>query len=924
MAAPSSRLETKLPAVRLQPLQPRAIESSEGADDDAVIVELPPSNKFAFTWPSGLPMSPTLSNLDQSSLPAPEVDTVDPVPGLPPTPTHKRTPSDETEDATTACATPLGRDIAENSLSLPRISRALSTPTPAQLLQLRNPRRAISDNEWNPKPLDPTPDFDKFHDLSLELADSVQAVVQTLLQFCPPHVLDTAKEQFSGCSISVPTPSVSAILTSMKNLNYMSAHMCTFGFPRSISSPEVTPRVLPDPVMSHFDIGEMLQAVGDSLGGLAAQAGIDLVLFHQDVGMKHVAVKGDESCLSYLLSYVRCYRGCRINLTDVSVQIVRQVIGTAGNGDYVEIGLFIESVAEETSQGTEGVDGPDSTTSPPSRLRCTFYIAHRFSCTEVSYRPASTPPSPTIPEDPGPEPAASSGRPPLILNDAFMLRLLQQVSGKFVTNLKPQGFSQGRGSELTVILDYGRIEDPPPDPDIAPCANIELSQEPTLQELATFSETLRGKKVTLCASSRGSFAHHLSSYLTAWGLDVSHYALDSFQPRGPQDADNDAAFFQPPTGPSTPQTSFVLIDDNIEVLKESLQSIKQDANSQNQPSPKPRPPLIHRPKSTPQLLRGLPSLSRLAQNTTVVHFTSLANYKRVKDLVQSFVLLPHKQLPEVLVIPKPAGPRRVLTALYIGLKKPIVDPFFSPIATSPATPASRNSSFYFPHDQQKGRQGQRPSVSGRRTDSDKSMKSQGDREHVGVPPSPLSISDSIEYFSESRIKLGVSPSSGLVLQSPDGQPAGIFFLPKSGGLGTTPSKSTTQTPSMERDRGQFVMPSRRPPEDVGGHGHDTPRRSPRTQLTPNLIEPPNPLDRQPSGDNSQGVRPVKKVDVQVEGAQKGSTPPISPVVRGSGANNRRTSNSRRSTGGDAKASLSKGSQDPKIVPPISVLIVDGM
>jgi len=56
--------------------------------------------------------------------------------------------------------------------------------------------------------------------------------------------------------------------------------------------------------MSHFDIGEMLQAVGDSLGGLAAQAGIDLVLFHQDVGMKHVAVKGDESCLSYLLSYV--------------------------------------------------------------------------------------------------------------------------------------------------------------------------------------------------------------------------------------------------------------------------------------------------------------------------------------------------------------------------------------------------------------------------------------------------------------------------------------------------------------------------------------------------------------------------------------------------------------------------------------------
>lgn len=294
-----------MPAVRLQPLQPGTIESVEGADEDAVIVELPPSTKFAFTWPSNLPMSPTLPNLDQPAFPAPEADTVNPTPDPSPPLTHKKTLSDETEDTPPAYGATLGRDTAENSLSLPKISRAFSTPTPAQLLQFRNPRRSLSDNEWNPKPLDPTPDFEEFHDLSLELADSVQAVVQTLLQCCPPQVLDTAKEQFSGCSISVPTTSMSAILTSMKHLNYVSAHMCTFGFPSSTSRAEVMPRNLPAPIMSHFDIGEMLQAVGDSLSGLAAQAGIDLVLFHQDVGMKHVAVKGDECCLSYLLSYVR-------------------------------------------------------------------------------------------------------------------------------------------------------------------------------------------------------------------------------------------------------------------------------------------------------------------------------------------------------------------------------------------------------------------------------------------------------------------------------------------------------------------------------------------------------------------------------------------------------------------------------------------
>jgi osomolarity two-component system response regulator SSK1 len=818
MAAPSSRLETKLPAVRLHPLQPGTIESVQGADDDAVIVELPPSNKFAFAWPSNLPMSPTLPNLDQSCLPAPELDTVDLdlSPDAPPLSTLNNEPSDETENTTPASNTTSGRDTAENSPPLPKISRAFSTPTPAQLHQLRNPRRAISDDGWNPKPLDPTPDFEQFHDLSLELADSVQAVVQTLLQFCPPQVLDTAKEQFSGCSISVPTPSMSAILTSMKHLNYMSSHMCTFGFPSIASHAEVTPRNPPAPTMSHFDIGEMLQAVGDSLSGLAAQAGIDLVLFHQDVGMKHVAVKGDESCLSYLLSYVRGLVVGVFTLLTERVQIVRQVIGTAGNGDYVEIGLFIESVVGEVNQDAEGTDG-SSPAAPPSRLRCTFYIAHRFACAEANYRPTSTPPSPTIPQDPGPEATASSGRPPLALNNAFLSRLLQQVDGEFITNVKPQAFSQGRGSELTVILDYGRIEDPPADPDFVPCANVELSSEPTLQELFAFSETLRGKKVTLCASSRGSFANHLSSYLTAWGLDVSHYALDPLQPRGPQDAENDAAFFQPSTGPSIPHTSFVLIDDDIEVLKESLQAIKADANAQNQTSPKPRPSLIHRPKSTPQLLRGLPSLSKLVQNTTVVHFTSLANYKRVKDIVQSFVVSSQKQLPEVLVIPKPAGPRRVLTALYTALMKPVVDPFFSPIATSPATP-TRNSSFYFPHDQQKGRQGSRPNAN-RRSDSDKSGKSQGDREHFVVPPSPLSISDSIEYFSETATRLGTSPSSGLVIQSPDGQPAGIFFLPgsKGGGLGFIPSKTTTQTPTMERDRGQFVITPRRPSEDAGGY-----------------------------------------------------------------------------------------------------------
>jgi osomolarity two-component system response regulator SSK1 len=55
-----------------------------------------------------------------------------------------------------------------------------------------------------------------------------------------------------------------------------------------------------------FDIGEMLQSVGDVLSGVAAQAGVDLVLFHGDVGMKHVTVRGDENGISFALSHVSC------------------------------------------------------------------------------------------------------------------------------------------------------------------------------------------------------------------------------------------------------------------------------------------------------------------------------------------------------------------------------------------------------------------------------------------------------------------------------------------------------------------------------------------------------------------------------------------------------------------------------------------
>jgi osomolarity two-component system response regulator SSK1 len=144
----------------------------------------------------------------------------------------------------------------------------------------------------------------------MELADSIQMVVQTMLQISPPQVLDPAKERFSACSLSVPTSSMSALFTTIKNINYLSANMLSFcEQPSLLSGPSNKYAAM----HNEFDIGEMLQCLGDALSGAAAQVGVDLVLYHGNIGMKQVYVSGDESAISFALSHV-----CRSSIVYLS------------------------------------------------------------------------------------------------------------------------------------------------------------------------------------------------------------------------------------------------------------------------------------------------------------------------------------------------------------------------------------------------------------------------------------------------------------------------------------------------------------------------------------------------------------------------------------------------------------------------------
>ncbi|KIJ23374.1 hypothetical protein M422DRAFT_276072 [Sphaerobolus stellatus SS14] len=189
--------------------------------------------------------------------------------------------------------------------STPRLSRAFSMPLPSQTSQWQHPGRSPPSAVIASSTKDEKERVQHFHDLAIELADSVQLAVQTLFQLSPPHMFDPAKEQFSGCSVQIPTPSLAALLTSMRNLNYIAANLRNLGTPSDgTNDHSFIDTRLESLGADEFDIGELLQSIGDSFGGVASEAEVDLVLQHHGDAFKHMGIRGDECGIWYTLSHI--------------------------------------------------------------------------------------------------------------------------------------------------------------------------------------------------------------------------------------------------------------------------------------------------------------------------------------------------------------------------------------------------------------------------------------------------------------------------------------------------------------------------------------------------------------------------------------------------------------------------------------------
>ncbi|KAL5527154.1 hypothetical protein ACEPAG_5945 [Sanghuangporus baumii] len=1001
-----------LPAVRVP-----TVSAAEGEDGDeglgTPIVDLPPSEKFGFAFPDNPIITPVLPG--NAYTPPAEMETSEPeMSEVESQESHNSPPmtgGKDSADHTPTNETPNSNSTSVPSPSPPRLSRAFSMPLPSQLGHLKNPHRTPLVNPARdayfvpPSPLAlAEPPNARLQELSVELADSVEMVIQTLLQVSPPHLLDPAKEQFSACSLSVPSPSISAMLTAMKNLNYMSANMSTLAddirtLP-SLSTEQETssPRIS---VQNDFDIGELLQSVGDSLSGTAAQAGVELVLYHADVGMKHVSVRGDECGISYALSHV-----------------IKQILNSAHSGDTLEVGLAISIEARESVSRTHSSNGESRSLSRASSvpdddgpLRCTFDVGHKFASTDAAY---------TVENNPRITAGSSLFREKPRLDTVLFRRLIQRIGGTVKEDLEPRMFAPGRSCELSVLLEPGSAEILSQPPKLSPeeqalrqpysNMNIQLASEPSLEELLQFAETLKGKKVVLHASAKGSFAHHLTSYLTTWGLDVSHMTMAASEEDASDAASAETAGNMDDTSRRTSpsvimtdspapievnpieeqlrqtsersSTSFVIIDDDVDALRNRLLELRSEPVFNLK---RPKLAAYHRPKSSPQIVRakGLKQLSTVHQNTShpvTIHFTSLQNYRLVKDLIHTILSSPSSSglIPEIIVLPKPAGPRRVLTALRTAVVKPIVDPFFSPIATSPMSPIGQGVNPFSPFatGTPASRKSGRPTTSPRTT-SDRSLRSSKDGVEIvqRLPPSPLRESDSLEYFAEAAERLGTSPSSGLVIQSPDGQPAGIFFHPRGAGprhrtehdLGG----SVVSPPTLVRDAGNLRPPGERRSslhhrgtmqllgDDMSPGERPKPISRPKglsrnfsglTYFGDATVTVPSPGQRRKKADSPRGelsttpqtasfapatpapVAPVNEIlppqpSPGTHTDRKLMSPPTSPAPgRGStgkrGFSRRGTAETTVRSPGASVSRRGKLSVDGNIVPPISVLIVE--
>ncbi|BGP39115.1 Two-component response regulator SSK1p [Rhodotorula kratochvilovae] len=540
------------------------------------------------------------------------------------------------------------------------------------------------------------------------------------------------------------------------------------------------------------------------------------------------------------------------------IWILHHILAGASSGCTIDVRFLATAATPPPSPTPSRASSPEPDARPypptfsPSRPQKWWNVSLEILLTA----PPLPPPPPFIDETAATSMPPSLAAPPF--DTPFAKSLFSLVQLHMVPSL--QGDATSRSWALEALLPAARpktqsITDDPSTLLGRRRASIDttVGQEPSMNDLKRFAETaLKGHRVALHAGETSAFAKHLTTYLAGWGMDVQHIPIEheslssgSTAVSGPDKtrvtvgagSRFDSGFETAATSPAAtaadikpPElgamgegtSSLVIIDDDISTLRRLLVSLRAPPLHVAPGLMGKRPQLAtRRTRSSPhvrqlhQVQQGL-SHAQQASQWVIVHFASLTHYKAIKEIVQDTLATSKSaSIPEVLVVPKPAGPRRIITAIWTALKRPAVDPSLAPIATSPTSPGIQywtprlSPALAKDHDfdfggSDPGSSKSDPTAGGSTLGKPRTPPIYGSTNGNGgsaMPPSPLGRIDDNEdsYFSTVTEELkDASTSEGMIVQSPDGR-SGIFFQPQPRNARNSLDKQRRQN-TAERER----------------------------------------------------------------------------------------------------------------------------
>ncbi|KAF9958335.1 ssk1 response regulator receiver [Mortierella alpina] len=579
-----------------------------------------------------------------------------------------------------------------------------------------------------------------------EVQDAATLAIETLRQMTPSSLFSPSisREQLSPCTLPIPITSILGLFTTMRHLQYISRNMQRLS--RVMFTEYVQGIVEKTSPHYHrgensFDVGEFVQSLGDLVSADASLKGVELVIYHSEYDLNHVPIKGSEEswrhalinliksiidsaktgstvelCLvlftipqpekeknKVMVSFEITYSpnpdspSTEDDLSQLNALLASKLVRAMGGS------LEIEQLEKRSKRFIVSVEVEMSHAQPEEKIGNLKHL-------DEQHRPVHPLETSKL------EDAAS-------LSGAVQDRLqrLESMQTTPPVHESQQFFQQ---HIKTPLVSPSPPPSSPPPRRAGSGSSARISTEPTITDLVRFSRKLSGVRAIVISKEHSAFAVRLVGYLRAWGLNIMKRSIpenggtpgepvsdiffsdEAQTPTGAAKRTNSSSSLSgkypglsgksdsaSSTAKSLNNPAFIMIDDDVKALSQQILKLQTSPPSPA-PSGAPKRPTHRRHKSVTSI-----------QHTSIIYFTSLPTFKQARDAIMltlgtqtpglSYSIastlignqLAAGPLPYILVLPKPAGPRRVLTAIHTAVHAPVLDQSYSPIATAPTSPA---------------------------------------------------------------------------------------------------------------------------------------------------------------------------------------------------------------------------------------------